>query len=766
MIRQNFDRQWGFTFGEQTQTVDLPHDFSIAQRITPDAPSGSSNGYFPGGIGDYEKKFVAPEQWRGKRIYLEFEGAYMHATVRVNRNIVAQHAYGYTSFHCELTPYLRIGGENTVTVRVNNGALPNCRWYSGSGIYRHVWLMAAEPVHIAPCGVFVSTPDNAAAEIETTVENCGGDAGQYILRSSVLSSEGAPVASEETGFGVAGESAVVRQSIPMPNATLWSLDNPYLYKLRTELLRGGEVLDTAQTAFGVRTIAVDAVRGFRLNGETVNLKGGCVHHDCGLLGAAAHDRAEERKVELLKANGFNAVRCAHNPPSPAFLDACDRLGVAVIDEAFDCWRESKMTFDYSLLFSAHWQEDMASMVLRDRNHPSVVMWSIGNEIPERDGRSDGYAIARELADYVRSLDTTRPVTNALCGLGRDAQPDPSTDDLWGKLTEKFAEPLDVVGYNYQMDRLESDGKKYPNRVIVGTETFARDIFDGWAAVEALPHVIGDFVWTSLDYLGEAGIGHVWYNGEGTFSGAYPWNQAFCGDIDVCGFKRPQSYYRDFVWGLGTVPYIAVYKPEFYGKEADVSPWGWPDVAHSWSWPGAQGKPIQLEIYSGGDEIELLLNGKSLGRKPAGKAAKYLAKFETAYEPGELIAVTYENGEEKSRSVLKTAGAPASIRLTPDKTALDAAARGLSFVGVELLDKDGNVVTCTDNEIVFEVVGPGSILAVGNGNPKSEEPYVGDRRRIHEGRAMAVVQATGEPGRITLRAAAVFVPAAEAVIEAN
>jgi beta-galactosidase len=674
---------------------------------------------------------------------------------------VARHPYGYTGFHCDLTPYLKYGMENTVRVQVNNDSLPNSRWYSGSGIYRPVWLMEAESVHIAAYGVFIYTNDNKEATIETTIENHGNALGEYTLRSSIHTENKTPAASNEIIFTVNESKSVVCQSIPIPDPIIWSLENPYLYTLKTELLYGDTVMDSTETRFGVRNISVDSKNGFQLNGKTIKLKGACVHHDCGLLGAASYKRAEERKVELLKDSGFNAIRCAHNPPSPAFLDACDRLGMLVMDEAFDCWNEGKQAFDYNLYFESHWQKDMAAMILRDRNHPSIVMWSTGNEILERNGRSNGYALANQLAGYVRTLDSTRPVTNALCDLWNDdikTDNENKTDDPWAVLTEKFAEPLDIVGYNYLLNRLEKDGIKYPNRVIAATETFPMEAFDGWDAVERLPHVIGDFVWTGLDYLGEAGIGHVWYNGEGTFCGGYPWNQAFCGDIDICGFKRPQSYYRDFVWGIGTVPYIAVYKPEFYGKEADISRWGWPDVVNSWSWPGFENKPVVIDVYSGGDEIELLLNNKSMGRKPAGKANKYLAKFETSYEPGSLTAVTYENGKEIYRSVLKTASKPAEIRLSADKDKLEAVWGDLSFVMVELLDKEGNMAHDAVNELYFTVSGAGSLIAVGNGNPKSDEMYVGAKRRIHEGRAMAVVRADGEIGKITLNVSAEGIPA--------
>jgi len=423
-----------------------------------------------------------------------------------------------------------------------------------------------------------------------------------------------------------------------------------------------------------------------------------------------------------------------------------------------------------MFFDKYWREDITSMVLRDRNHPSVVMWSTGNELFERRGRSNGYALARETADFIRNLDSTRPITNALQKFGEDDHLwglfEPVTDDVWGDITKKFCEPLDVTGYNYLPDRLEPDGRKYPERVIAATETFPRSAFDGWEIVERCPHVIGDFVWTALDYLGEAGIGHVLYDCEKTFFGGYPWHQAFCGDIDICGFRRPQSYYRDFVWGNENVPYIAVYKPENHGKTPVISDWGWSDVINSWSFPGFEGKPVKIDVYSCGSEVELSLNGKSLGKKPAGKENKYIAKFETQYEPGELIAVTYENGEEKCRSSLKSASVPVSIRLTPDRVNIDASYGDLSFVTVELVDKDGNIVHYANNNIYFSGSGAGSLIAVGSGNPKSEEMYTGSLRRVHEGRAMVVVRANGEPGKIVLRAASEGIPAAETVINAK
>ncbi len=771
MEPMTIDRGWRFRWTANGQTrnqsnewrsVDLPHDFSIIQARDPQAAGGAANGFFPGGVAHYEKAIEIPEEWAGHRIVVEFEGVYMNATVRMNRNFVRFHPYGYTSFFCDLTRHVRFGGENTLLVTVNNSAMPNSRWYSGSGIYRHVRLHVLPELHIAPWGIAVTTPkvstDESTVEVTTTVEDHrnGGSPKSARVRSMLRDAAGESVATDESDL----EAGVGRARLSVSNARLWSIDDPYLYTLESELLVDGRPIDRRETHVGIRSISFDRDAGFELNGVGMKLKGGCVHHDCGLLGSAAYDRAEERKIELLKESGFNAVRTAHNPPSTAFLDACDRLGMLVIDEAFDCWRDGKNPNDYSVAFEAHWKADIDAMVLRDRNHPSIIMWSTGNEIIERDGRSDGYEYARLLADRVRSLDPTRAITNALCGLWEDPDASglaanvaaPTGDgerDYWGELTERFAEPLDVVGYNYLLHRYEGDGQRFPKRIICGEETFPKDVYDYWEATERLPYVIGDFVWTAIDYLGEAGIGHVWYNGETTFLGDYPWNQAYCGDIDICGFKRPQSYYRDCVWGIATAPYIAVQDPHFYGLDGVVSRWGWPDVVSSWSWPGFEGNPIVIDVYSRDDEVELVLNGKSLGRRPAGQKHRYTATFETTYAAGDLVAIGYSDGIERSRTELRTAGPVAAIRLTPDRRTLRSEYGDLCFVTVELVDADGSVVHCASDRVHISASGAGTLIAVGNGDPKSDEAYVGTTRRVHNGRAMAVVRTDGEPGEITI-----------------
>ncbi|MGQ9478594.1 MAG: glycoside hydrolase family 2 TIM barrel-domain containing protein [Thermoproteota archaeon] len=523
MEKHSLDRRWIFMLGAPYEkrdrvTVDLPHDFSIIQRRDPNAASGAGNGFFPGGMATYEKTVFIPEKWGGKKIMLEFEGVYMNSVVKFN-NIVCRHPYGYTSFHCDLAPYIMPGRENLISVFVNNSAQPNSRWYSGSGIYRHVWLLIGEKIHIPPWGIYVTTPkvypSTATVSVRTTVRNDSVENAEVAVRSTLLSPSGSEVASDVARLRVpAGKASKAYQELEVSSPELWSPENPYLYVLRSDVIRDGVVMDKTKTKVGIRSIAFSSKKGFQLNGVTVKLRDGCVHHDCGLLGAAAYNRAEERKVELLKANGFNAVRCAHNPPSPAFLDACDRLGMLVIDEIFDCWRESKVPNDYSLYFEEWWKKDLASMIMRDRNHPSIIMWSIGNEILEITGFSEGYAYARRLADLVRRLDNSRAITCALAEFPLYQLATSTSfehkvpDDVWAEHSSRFAEPLDVVGYNYMLHRYEEDGRRFPNRVICGTESFPNMAYDMLEAVERLPYLIGDFVWTAIDYLGEAGIGRV------------------------------------------------------------------------------------------------------------------------------------------------------------------------------------------------------------------------------------------------------------------
>jgi beta-galactosidase len=754
MRKLGFDDGWRFQLGDIPggiwqdslddagwRSVDLPHDWSIELDRDPASPSGADGGWFPAGVGWYQKRFAVPEEWHGKKLLVEFEGVYMNAHVWLDEHFLGRHPYGYTTFHHDLTPYLRSGSEQTVRVFVDNASHPNSRWYSGSGIYRHVWLWLGDPLRVGPQGVWVTTPsvspDEAIIRVRTCVENELEEDRKIVLRSRIADGP----TDELSATIAAGARTELSQELRVSRPELWSPETPRLRRLETEVEVGGEIVDEVATAFGIRSLAFDAESGFRLNGTRIDLRGGCVHHDHGPLGAASHDRAEERKVELLKANGFNAVRCAHNPPAPAFLDACDRHGLLVIDEAFDCWRNGKNLCDYHVSFDDWWRRDLDSMLLRDRNHPSVIMWSIGNEPVER-GRPDGARIARMLADHVRSVDPTRPVTAGInAGHG---------DWPWQQLDDVFA-TLDVCGYNYRAEEYGRDGERVPGRVVYGSESVAREAAEHWQGVLELDHVIGDFVWTAIDYLGESGIGRVHFEEE-PFLALYPWHVSNCGDLDLCGFKRPQSFYRDVLWGRGEPLFIAVHPP---GPEPSVTYWGWPDVRASWTWPGHEDEPLRVDVYSACEAVELFLNGESLGTKtPDGN----IAAFEVPFRPGTLRAV----GSNPTAEVeLRTVGESARLRLTADRDPIEG--NGLSFVTVEVVDADGLMHPDAAHVISFAVDGPGAIAAVGSGDPAGTEPYRGTRRSVYRGRGLVVLRPHGEPGELRLRARADGLIEAEAVV---
>ena len=550
-------------------------------------------------------------------------------------------------------------------------------------------------------------------------------------------------------------------------AKLWSVDEPNLYTLLSEVLVGGSVVDTEKTTFGIRSISVDAEHGFRLNGVPLKLKGGCIHHDNGPLGAASYDRAEERKIELLKSAGYNAIRTAHNPPAPALLDACDRLGILVIDETFDGWTSAKVTNDYHLYFHEWWQRDTEAMVKRDRNHPSVIMWSIGNEIFEALGDPIGAEWSQRLANYVRSLDSTRFVTsgimfNFLEDIERGDMagsfklkpvPEDPQRDSWGRQTADFIRPLDVVGYNYMAQRYAVDQTRFPGRVIAGTETWGHRMYTFWKETERLPHVIGDFVWTAIDYIGEAGFGAVSFDGTPRFGAPYPYHLYGVGDFNICGFKRPQSYYRDLLWGVRTAPFIAVLDPQHHGKPMGFTPWAWEPVLDTWTFPGQEGQTTQVDVYAIDDEVELLVNGVSAGRKPAGAAVQNKASFDVTYQPGTIEAVGYTGGKETGRTRLVTAASPAALRVTPDRAVIQAGCGDLAYVTIEVQDRDGVTVKHGEPLISLEVSGAGELIAVGSGNPLSDEMYVGSQHKAYHGRLLAIVRSAAQAGVVTLTARA-------------
>lgn len=768
----SFNNDWQFHLGmipdgqkfeeQPWRELELPHDWSIELPRKAGNPSGSHGGFFTHGFAWYRKLFDTPANWRGKKVGIEFEGVYMNAEVWLNDNFLGRHPYGYTSFFYDLTPYLKPDGSNELRISVDNACQKNSRWYSGSGIYRPVWLWVGDGLHIAHWGVHVTTPQisttYASVITHTRVQNETAEEQDVVMRSYIFAPDGATLATSTSTATISpGTEHLFSQKTHLPAPRLWSPDTPDLYQVRCEIVADGKVMDGAEQTFGIRSLEVDAERGLRLNGKPIKLKGGCVHHDNGILGAASYPDSEERKVALLKASGFNAVRCAHNPPAPAFLEACDRLGMLVVDEAFDCWREGKNPYDYHVVFSEWWQRDLESMILRDRNHPSIMMWSIGNEVIERDGHSQGNETARQLASLVRSLDTTRPVTSALCGSWRGED--------WEVMDKVFAS-LDICGYNYQWKQVQPDHARLPQRIIMGTESVAMEAFEHWMSVLDHDYHIGDFVWTALDYLGEAGIGRVHFDPAKPFMADFPWHQANCGDLDVCGFKRPQSHYRDVLWGSGGKLYIAVHDPKPDGKESFITYWGWPECGANWNWAKYAGKPIIVDVYSACDRVELYLNEHLIGSQSTGRPERFTARFEVPYQAGNLKAVGYINGQLAAETTLSTAGKAAMIRLVSEREVLKASEQTLWYVAVEVTDRKGIVQPQATQLIHFEVQGEGSLLAVGSANPTSMERYQGNQRKAYRGRCLAVVKSTGKPGEIRLRATGVGLEAAEIVIRAG
>ena len=558
---------------------------------------------------------------------------------------------------------------------------------------------------------------------------------------------------------------------------------------RTHFIREeSPTTDEAEVLFGIRTVTADPIRGLRINGKSVKLKGGCLHHDNGLLGAVTMTKIEERKIRKLKEVGFNAIRTAHNPPSAALIEACDRIGMYVFDEAFDAWSMGKRAGDYNQFFASDWERDLSSFVKRDRTHPSVIMWSTGNEIPERGGLGGGYARATRLAETIRSLDGTRPVSNGICSFwsglddalakGRNQAQNSGEDEaetLWEKGTEPFTNGLDVVGYNYMEDLYERDHEMFPERVILGSENFPKEIGYRWPLVERLPYVIGDFTWTAWDYLGEAGIGkaayfdaddpaapkHPWDLMPQETS-PYPWRTANDADFDITGRMLPQGAYRSVVWGSRKT-YLYSMHPDTYGKTELVSMWGFPAVLPCWNYQGAEGAPVELVVFSGAEEVEVLVNGKSIGRKRVSteKPLPRSVRFDTVYQPGCVVAISYQDGKEISRDTLETTGAPLGVRLIPERSDALADGHDLIYVAVEIVDRDGHVVPDAEVSLHAKVTGACTLAGFGSGNPVTEEDYTDSSAVTYRGRAMVILRSGYDEGKCSLSVTADGIGTAEA-----
>jgi beta-galactosidase len=789
--RQPFDLDWRFRRGEghelqapgvsdsDWRSIDLPHDWSIEDLPPPPAESkahilgpfdssaagGTATGFALGGEGWYRKRFTLELPAKGHAEIL-FDGIYMNTDVWLNGHHLGAHASGYAPLAYDLTPHLTKSGENILAVRVQNLG-QNSRWYSGSGINRHVWLdVLPNRARIARWGVAVTVQkidtNSAAIAVRTQLEDA--ISGLSVV-SRVRDERGAIVAEQSIAA-----AAAVEQTMAIVAPKLWSPGNPALYTLESELRHDSAVVDHVSTPFGVRIVTFDTEHGMSINGAPTKLRGGCIHHDNGLLGSASFDAAEERKVMLLKARGYNAVRPSHNLFSPAFLDACDRHGLLVVEETFDVWREHKVPDDYATYFDDAWRDDLKVIVLSTRHHPSIVMWSIGNEIPERN-TARGVETQWSLANEIHKLDPSRPVTAAINGFaGQMVTPSASTarPGRAGVADQTSAIFLDVVGYNYKLADYEADHARFPHRIMFGTESFALDTAAIWELTERSPWLIGDFVWTAMDYLGEAGIGGSSpvaardANSPMPRLAQWPWVNAFCGDIDLVGQPKPASYLRDVVWGLSALE-VAVQRPLPEGKADRPSTWGWHDELSSWTWPGSEGQPLTIRLYTSGDRVELHMNGRLLEAKPVLSADRKRVEFTAAYQAGALEAVAFRDGSEIARRRLNTAGKATAIRVTPERPAGGRARGDISYISVELLDANGSAVFDTGRVVAFTVSGPAELIAFGSANPFAVGSLQSGSTQTWNGRALAIVRGRGSADRVDLTASAEGLAPGTAVI---
>lgn len=740
-----------------------------------------------GGVGWYRKTFVLDKSYNGKQTYITFDGVYMNAEVWINGHYLGNHPNGYTSFFYNLSAFLKpVGQSNVIAVRVMNQG-KNSRWYSGSGIYRHVWLTKMNEVHTNIWGNYITTPivseNSERVNVRSEIQNSESLSKPIDVTVDIINSSGQTISSKKQSLTIAAHSTdTLLHQIKVLKPALWTLNNPVLYKAKVTLSSGGIVIDQTLTSFGIRSISFDGKRGFLLNGKVTKLKGGCIHHDNGPLGAAAFDRAEERKIELLKNAGFNAIRLSHNAMSPALLDACDRLGMLVVTDSFDAWNRQKNPQDYHLYFKEWWRKDLDALILRDRNHPSIIMWGIGNEIYEAADTS-GYRVAKQLADEVRRLDPTRPVTEAIAFY-------PSFMKATWKDFEPHLAVLDVDGYNYYVagkhDMLERDSSYehryeiehtlHPNKTYMATEYFPTAALENWEKTEQYPYVLGGFTWAAMDYIGEAGSGasqlipdsikfKMNLGGLGRFftPNSWPVYTAYSGNLDLIGNRKAASYYQNVVWGNSSIE-LLVHRPIPTGMKEIYSPWGFPDELKSWTWPDQAGKKMLVDVYTRSRQVKLELNGKVIAEQtvPVGSIT---ASFEIKYQPGTLIAIGYDNGKEEGVSELITTGQPSAIRLSPDRKTIKADKGDLVFVDVEIVDQKGNVVPSVDNkEVTYELSGAATIAGVGNGNPADLSSFQQNQKKVFHGKGLVILRSNDKKGIITLKASAVGLK--DAVMQIN
>lgn len=779
MKKTNFNQGWKvwketdafelvFRVPKDAREVTLPCDAALWETQDPQSKSAGKTGFIDGSVYKFYKEFFVPEDAREDRFLLELESVYMNAFVYVNQSLAGSCAYGYTDFYVDMEPYLRYGEMNQVLVLVKCGAVPNSRWYSGGGIYRPVTLHTAGAVCLPPRGLRLTTlelqPGSAQVEISADVEN-RGPATKVQVTAELSTEKGEPVLSRSYPVRVRrGEKLTLRKSVHVENPQLWSAETPSLYRLKVRVEKDGAVLDEDEIVTGIRKLSLDAKNGLRVNGKPVKLRGGCIHHDQGLLGAACFEDYEMRRVRIMKEAGFNAIRSAHNPASQALLNACDRLGMYVMNELTDVWTKNKTDYDYSMTFEQDWKKDIEAMVDSSRHHPSVILYSTGNEIFEI-ATDRGVEVSRMLGESLHQLDNTRYTTNGINGAfaagDRLAEivcditgADPNSGDvnvfmaamgthmdeivahpILSGILEQLEPTMDILGYNYMTSRYERDASAYPDRIMIGTETFPRQIAENWAVITRCPAVLGDFTWTGWDYMGEV-------------PQPFPALLNDSGDISTIGVRRPVSKYREIVFGLTKGPSLAVLAPQYaHSPRWFGGPWRFTEARFCWRYDGEEGKEVVAEVYAGGDEVELLVNGRSIGRKPCGKETEYYALFPLPYEPGELTAVAYEKGQEIGRCSLETTGDPKTVQVEMESQKAGCGEDRLLFAEISLLDEQGRVTTSQDRKIHIAVEGPAKLAAFGSMNTVHHQGFELPDTSTEQGRALAILRCTGETGPV-------------------
>ena len=765
----------------EIDSLDLPHDYLITQPRDKKTKGGVLMGYFQGEGGEYTK-YMDFGNW--EHAFLNVDGAYMCSKVYLNDQFLYMHPHGYTPYLVDLTDKMWKNTCNRITIITQN-LQPSTRWYTGAGLYRDVFLWVGGKVRMEPWDVFVTTKsaDEKKAIMSAAVTVTSDVACQGTLKLTA-SHNGAPVTAE-CALSLKEGKNDTEVAFEIDNPQLWDGENPNLYDLTVTVTAEGGLSDTHQQTFGIRTVSADSKNGLLINGKPVKLKGGCIHHDHGGVGSASFPRAEERRIRRLKEAGFNAIRTAHNPPSLALLEVCDRLGMYVMDEAFDMWNREKTQLDYSLWFSDRYAQDIKNMVLRERNHPCVLSYSIGNEIKERSGISDGVKWSKTLAAEIRKYDSTRLVTVAICEVGKhysfsNLKKSPEAykkavaehyGDFagapWGKGTDDYIEHLDIVGYNYRFDCFEKHGKEHPNRVIWGSESNGLEAHLTWNEVMKHNHVIGDFCWTAWDNLGEAGAGRSKWGEEGEVIpywsvGAYPWLVNFQGDIDLAGFRRPRSYFRECAWNRNAELKIFTTHPKHNGQNFYGTSGRFFDVHECWTFADSYlGTPVRTEVYSTCDEIRFLLNGKDMGTV---KPELGIAYLNIPYEKGELTAIACIDGQEVSRATLHTIGAPAKVLLVPEWDTFAADNRDLCYVDVIITDENGNRISNSQLEVSCNVEGA-ELISLFSGHPQNEASFTAAKSPALEGRAVAVIRAK-KPGIITVTASGDGLEASSVTITAK